>query len=451
MNVGAQTETDYGLYFAWGETEGYADASTKAFSWSDYKWTEDGGSTMTKYNETDGKTVLEASDDAAVANWGGSWKMPTEAQFRELLNTANCTKAWTTVNGVNGRLFTSVTNGNTLFIPAAGYAYNGSVSNVGSYGVVWGSSLGGSSVNGGCYLNLTSNTAGVRNYSRHFGVPVRGVLPSSPKTPKYASSSVENRLTAISGQSEQTYIPRTVEDGQISFISDATNIQDALNKLDDAIINLFNWKEIQPDDPRLIVYYDIQDISSPTTIWTNYDGGVAKSIEVDGTLLDSNLTTTYQFDSVGEHIIKFEFHNPTIIGSNAPLFMNLATIKRVVIPDTFTSIGNNAFNSCSGLTSCVIGNGVTSIGDHAFTGCRALTSVTIGNSVISIGTEAFTSCNSLSTITSHIMSAPSVNGGTFNAVSNGGTLYVPIGSSGYETWMNDQGNLGAYNWTKVEQ
>ncbi len=57
----------------------------------------------------------------------------------------------------------------------------------------------------------------------------------------------------------------------------------------------------------------------------------------------------------------------------------------------------------------------------------------------------------MSTITSHIISAPDVNGGTFVDVSNGGTLYVPVGSSGYDTWMNNQGNLGLYNWTKVEQ
>ena len=49
------------------------------------------------------------------------------------------------------------------------------------------------------------------------------------------------------------------------------------------------------------------------------------------------------------------------------------------------------------------------------------------------------------------MEAPNVNPGTFNSASNGGTLYVPIGSTGYDTWMNDQGNLGLYNWTKVEQ
>jgi hypothetical protein len=49
------------------------------------------------------------------------------------------------------------------------------------------------------------------------------------------------------------------------------------------------------------------------------------------------------------------------------------------------------------------------------------------------------------------MNAPSVNPGTFQDVKNGGTLYVPIGSSGYETWMNKQANLGTYNWTKVGQ
>ena len=177
MNVGATSETDYGLYFAWGETEGYADASTKAFSWSDYKWTEDGGSTMSKYNATDGKTVLEASDDAVAANWGGSWKMPTEEQFQELLNTANCTNAWTTVNDVNGSLFTSVRNGNTLFIPAAGSAVNGSMNYVGSRGFVWSSSLNnGSNVKFGLCLFFNSNNVHVNYNNRYNGYSVRGVV-----------------------------------------------------------------------------------------------------------------------------------------------------------------------------------------------------------------------------------------------------------------------------------
>lgn len=183
MNVGATSETDYGLYFAWGETEGYtanqiSGTATphKAFAWLDYDLTEDGGSTMSKYNATDGKTVLDIEDDAVAANWGGSWKMPTEAQFQELLNTANCTNAWTTVDGVNGRLFTSVNNGNTLFIPAAGYASDGNMSYVGDNSIVWSSSLFSSDTKYGRCLFFSSSNVVVSNGGRYYGLSVRGVV-----------------------------------------------------------------------------------------------------------------------------------------------------------------------------------------------------------------------------------------------------------------------------------
>lgn len=203
-------------------------------------------------------------------------------------------------------------------------------------------------------------------------------------------------------------------------------------------------------ETKLVVYYDIQDISSPTTIFTNNDNSV-KSIEVDGVLLDS-VVTTYQFDSVGEHIIKYEFNNPTTVGNGAPLFYNLATIKRAVIADTFTSIGNNAFNGSNGLTSVTIGSGVTSIGSSAFRECTSLTSCTIGNSVTSISYGAFASCSSLASITSLATTAPTIQNNTFQNVKTDGTLTVPSGSSGYDVWMGT-GNyyLGKYNWSKVEQ
>ncbi len=182
MNVGANSETDYGLYFQWGDTQGYVDVSTKAFNWADYKWSDNGSSSvMTKYNATDGKTVLDAEDDAAAANWGGSWKMPTEAQCRELFNTDNCTNAWVTDyqgSGVNGRLFTSKTNGNTLFIPAAGRCNVGSVDNVGNVGNVWASSLNSSNVSYAWYIDFFSDGGGVYgvNIGRRYGFSVRGVV-----------------------------------------------------------------------------------------------------------------------------------------------------------------------------------------------------------------------------------------------------------------------------------
>ena len=122
-NVGAEKETDAGLYFAWGETTGYTASQVgtdKQFSWSDYKY---GNSSinLTKYNQSDGKTVLESADDAATQIMGDEWRMPTKADFQELLSNTN--KEWTQVNGVNGYKFTSNKEGyqnNSIFIPAAG-------------------------------------------------------------------------------------------------------------------------------------------------------------------------------------------------------------------------------------------------------------------------------------------------------------------------------------------
>ena len=152
-------------------------------------------------------------------------------------------------------------------------------------------------------------------------------------------------------------------------------------------------------ETKLVVYYDIQDISSPTTISTNYDQSI-KSFEINGEVIEEglNVPIIYQFDTVGEHIIKYEFKNPTKVGNDSPLFYNLATVKKIIIPDTFTTISNNAFNSRSGLTSVTIGNNVTSIGANAFRDCRNLTNVTIGNSVTSIDTDAFTNCYNLTSI-----------------------------------------------------
>ncbi len=139
-NVGATTPEGYGNYFAWGET-----SPKDSYTWSAYKYCNGSSSTLTKYNTSsnygtvDNKTILDLSDDAARANWGGTWRMPTYNEWDELKN--NCTWEWTTQNGVNGYKVTSKTNGNSIFLPEAGYRNGTSVYNVGSYGRYWSSSL----------------------------------------------------------------------------------------------------------------------------------------------------------------------------------------------------------------------------------------------------------------------------------------------------------------------
>ena len=89
-NVGADSPEGYGFYFAWGETE-----TKSRYSWNTYKWCNGSYYTQTKYctnssyGTVDNKTTLDLSDDAARANWGGSWRMPTKAEQDELRN--NCT------------------------------------------------------------------------------------------------------------------------------------------------------------------------------------------------------------------------------------------------------------------------------------------------------------------------------------------------------------------------
>lgn len=176
MNVGASKPEDYGDYFAWGET-----TTKTTYDWSTYKWCNGSESTMTKYCTSsdygivDNKTTLELTDDAARANWGGSWRMPTTAEQDELRN--NCTWTWTTQGGVNGYKVTSKTNGNFIFLPAAGFRGGGSLDDAGSGGYYWSSSLGESYSFGAYYLSFSSDNVSWYYGLRGDGQSVRAVCP----------------------------------------------------------------------------------------------------------------------------------------------------------------------------------------------------------------------------------------------------------------------------------
>ena len=179
-NIGANSPEEAGLYFAWGETQGYtaeqvgSEEGKRAFNWDNYKFGPD--SAITKYNDTDGLTVLEPEDDAATVNWGEGWRMPTKADFKEL--TANTEYEWATVNGVQGAKFTSTVDGYTdkfLFFPAVGNALGGKVYNVGDYGNCWSVSSSDVDVYGALEIFLYGRGCGVYDNNRYYGYSVRPV------------------------------------------------------------------------------------------------------------------------------------------------------------------------------------------------------------------------------------------------------------------------------------
>ena len=176
-NIGASKPEDYGDYYAWGETE-----PKESYSWSTYKYGTSSSGPFFKYNTSDSygtvdnKTVLEPEDDVASVKLGGEWRMPTDAEWTEL--RTKCTWTWTTNyngTGVKGQIVTA-TNGNSIFLPAAGYRRDTKLYDAGSYGYYWSSSLNTDKPSIAWYVNFNSGTVRRRDYGyRSYGQSVRPV------------------------------------------------------------------------------------------------------------------------------------------------------------------------------------------------------------------------------------------------------------------------------------
>lgn len=179
-NIGAAYPEDYGDYFAWGET-----TTKETYDWSTYIWCNGSDSTLTKYCDnpsygyngfTDSLSVLQASDDAATANLGANWRMPTYEELNELRN--NCTSTVIIQNGVKGRLFTGP-NGNSIFLPAAGDTeYDFAVGYSGRY---WSSSVRSGNSYYGRYMGISPDTQNMYVNYRCIGQSIRAVCQSGTK------------------------------------------------------------------------------------------------------------------------------------------------------------------------------------------------------------------------------------------------------------------------------
>ena len=188
-NLGASKPSDYGDYYAWGETAPKAD-----YDWPTYKWMQAGKSNsdyITKYTVADGqtwgiwydssgafigdnKTVLAAADDAATANLGSPWRMPTADEIQELID--NCTWIWTTQDGVNGYQVDGP-NGNAIFLPASGEREDSGLIDAGTKARYWSSSLRTTLNSYAHHIYFDSGNYERQGVLRCYGYSVRPVRP----------------------------------------------------------------------------------------------------------------------------------------------------------------------------------------------------------------------------------------------------------------------------------
>ena len=170
FNVGATKPEEAGGYYAWGETEEKED-----YSWATYKWCKGTATSIFKYctnseyGTVDNKTILDPEDDVAHVKWGGTWRMPTQAEFQELAE--KCTWTWTETGYI-----VSASNGNSIFLPAAGNRKGTDFYDRGSYGLYWSATLYEHYSDGAYGLNFISGGGSLWCYDhRNCGLTVRPV------------------------------------------------------------------------------------------------------------------------------------------------------------------------------------------------------------------------------------------------------------------------------------
>ena len=175
-NIGSSAPEEYGSYFSWGEI-----IPKTTLDWENYKWYNMSSGIFTKYNNTytyghvDNKTILDTSDDAARINWGGSWRIPTKEEVEELYNY--CIWTWIDIDGVKGYKVTSKVNGNSIFLPAAGYFRQNILYTAGTHSVYWLNLLNTDDPDYSLVSEFNMDYMDITNYERYYGLPIRPVCP----------------------------------------------------------------------------------------------------------------------------------------------------------------------------------------------------------------------------------------------------------------------------------
>ena len=265
VNVGAINPYDYGDYFAWGET-----APKTTYNWTNYAHGSSTSSltkycTNSSYGTVDNKSTLEAADDAATAILGNGAYTPTATQWSELIN--NTTATATTQNGVRGMLVTGP-NGNSIFLPAAGYKAGTGTSNTESYGYYWSASLNSSTNSSYAqygYHYLYNNSRSVSTMQRINGAPVRAVRSGCSGLSQYTITATvaagQSAMGSVSGGGTHCQYTRT-----------------ALRATPNSGYRFTQWSDGNTDNPRTVnatgnATYTAEFASTPLVYSTGFESG----------------------------------------------------------------------------------------------------------------------------------------------------------------------------------
>lgn len=349
-NVGASKPEDAGLYFAWGETEGYTAedvaAGKKSFSWDDYKFgTRDN---LTKYNATDDLLNLELADDAAYQS-DNSCRMPTYDECDEL--SLNTTWKYEQVNGVYGLRLTSKTNGKSIFIPSTGY-YNGNVlKNYGGIAVTDVDSLNYHM----CYC-MSIDKYGSGNFSsesRCYGYTIRPVQDAStPSTLIEKVNAIEEKVNT-----KRNKFIFKVNNELTAFVEEPTysEVLEAFDKRYDFVIEnedglTFYTCKIEYDRTYLYIYFTFDcgykkqvigfDFEAKTIEWYS-EAGQAEKIETY--IIDSNDLNAVVYNKLGTYYIvephrDFYFRAPTTDYQEEPYTFETIVRGEIRFSDTVYSL-----------------------------------------------------------------------------------------------------------------
>ena len=460
MNVGASTVEDCGYKFAWGETTSRTDHKKENYTYYSESFT------ATKYNDTDGLTELQNSDDAAYENWGATWRTPTKEDWLEL--KSSCTLSWTSQNGVNGYLVKSKSNGKTIFLPIL----KGEV-----YGRYWSSTRGQGDWGaydvafdyGGFYIDDDiCETEG-----RHMGEnvrPVRKVAASGNIV--FADANVKAICVAnwdTNGDGEISYeeaeavtmLGTIFQQQNIVSFNEFQYFTGLIYIDNDAFKGCSNLTKIAiPNSVTSIgggAFYDCSSlrlvtskISNPFEVWafdwssTNAtlivpkgSRSAYKSVNgwTFGNILEEN-ETSYEIEKTDDQGVRYSLRQAddnsfyyAVTGYTGDLNSEIvipADIDGCPVKVINTFMPGGAFEGCNDLTSVkILGNQLTTIGYGAFRGCTNLTTVKMANSIKSIGDYAFCDCASLTSLTLP-KELESIGYGAFSSMM--GDTYCPITS-----------------------